>query len=86
MSDIKRIKLYEPRGELNADLVFDVLGLVLKLHDVPDVRLLRRLTVMELGIVYDWAIREHLHASDNVQVRRRERPFLIAALNELEVS
>lgn len=79
MSNLKRIKLYEPAGELTPSLVRDVLGLVDTV--TPPLELLAAITTMELGILYDWAIREHLHASDNVLVRRRERPYLIHALN-----
>jgi hypothetical protein len=31
---------------------------------------------LERAVVYDWAVREHLHASDNL-VRRRPRPSLV---------
>ena len=83
-SAIKRVKMMEPSGELTADLVRDVLSLVLAASEVPDLRLITRCTKMELGILYDWAIREHLHASDNVQIRRRSRPFLIEVLGDLD--
>lgn len=63
----------EPQGELTADLVRDALALVsVKVADDA----LAQWTPTELLIAYDWAIREHLRASDN-PVRRREKPWFV---------
>jgi len=66
-----KTRLLEPRGRLTADLVLDTVRLV----DAPWVSraALDRLTFLELGIVYDWAMREHLRAAGS-EVERRPRP------------
>jgi hypothetical protein len=67
-----RITFLHPRGELSAALVGDCLmliGLVPPDH-------IGRWTRNELLLVYDYAMREHAHASDNI-VRRRPRPALL---------
>ncbi len=62
----------EPRGELNADTVFDAMNLVCQ--DPPPLEVVQRWTKMELLLAYDWAMRDHLKASDNV-IKRRDRPW-----------
>jgi len=69
-----RPTLIEPEGPVSADLVCDVLGLVME--DPPEHDEVRKWAPLEMAVVYDWAIREHLHASDNV-VRRRQRLRLV---------
>jgi hypothetical protein len=69
-----RPTLLEPEGPVTADLVCDALGLVME--DPPEFEEVCKWSPLEMAVVYDWAIREHLHASDNI-VRRRQRPRLI---------
>jgi hypothetical protein len=42
----------------------------------PPVAYIERWSPMERILVYDWAMREHLKASDNI-IRRRDRPVLL---------
>ena len=72
-----RPEFFEPQGELNAYSVRDVLLLVLPGRGVPSLAEIGRWTSLEMLLVYDWAMREHLRAADN-PVRRRERPRLLA--------
>lgn len=65
-----RRSFYAPR-ELSPEVVHLVMELVAA--DVPPMRLVERWTEIELLAAYDWAVREHLAASDN-PVRRRPRP------------
>jgi hypothetical protein len=67
--------LLEPDGELTAQLVTDVLGLVSV--TVPPAAA-EPWTRMERLLAYDWAIREHLRASDN-PVPRRDKPSFVTA-------
>jgi hypothetical protein len=71
-----RPEFLEPQGELNAYSVRDVLLLVLPGSTVPAISSIERWSDMERLAVYDWAMREHLHASDG-SVRRRQRPRLL---------
>jgi hypothetical protein len=68
-----RVTLHEPAGgigSLSCDDLRDVL--LIAGADVPATEI-ARWTEMEGLLAYDWAVREHLAASDNA-VRRRERP------------
>jgi hypothetical protein len=56
-------------GSLDAETLNDVLGLIGE-QPVDFSRLSRR----QVARVYDWAMREHLCASDNTDVKRRARP------------
>jgi hypothetical protein len=62
---------YRPEGELTDKLVRDILFVVGVISVGPAV--IATWTEFERLIVVDWAMREHLHASDN-PVRRRPRP------------
>jgi hypothetical protein len=67
-----RVQLLDPRGKkCTVDIVLDAVFLV---HaDLVSRRVLQALTHVELALVYDWAAREHLAASDPT-VERRPRP------------
>jgi hypothetical protein len=66
-----RPTFYRPEGELTDRLLLNMLSLVGENDQAPaDVR---EWSEFERLIVADWAIREHLRASDN-QVRSRPRP------------
>jgi hypothetical protein len=64
-----RIEVFEP-AELTPEVVRDVITLV---ADPPPLTTIATWTWFELLLAYDWAMREHLRASDN-NVRRRDRP------------
>lgn len=68
-----RITLKVPRGELTAELVHDVLRLVVHNRTLPSETSIHAWTFYEKLLAYDWAMREHLSASDQ-PVRRRPRP------------
>jgi hypothetical protein len=72
-----RPEFMEPSVHLGAEELRDVLLVVCV--DVP-VDGIERWTEHERMLAYDWAAREHLHASDN-PVRRRPMPSFIAASN-----
>jgi len=59
-------------------MVFDLLCLV---GANPNPDHVKQWTEIEKLVAYDWAIREHLHASDNA-VRRRAKPWFVDALSE----
>jgi hypothetical protein len=65
-----RLTIYEPEN-LTPQIVHDAMGLVTS--DVPDLAAMQTWTRNEQLLAYDWAIREHLAASDN-PAQRRERP------------
>lgn len=68
-----RVTFYAPKDPITDQSLMTVLQLVDE-HPSPDA--IQKLTAMERIVVYDWAIREHLRASDNI-VRRRERPSVL---------
>lgn len=68
----KRISFYEP-ADLSAEVVSDMLSLV---GVAIDEMFVRPWTELERLLAYDWAIRVHLRASDNI-VRIRPRPSFI---------
>lgn len=70
MSASTRRSFYAP-AELTAEVVHDVMSLVAA--DLPPLAGVERWTETELLVAYDWAIREHLRASDN-PVHWRPRP------------
>lgn len=70
-----RPELLEPKGELNPELLSDVLLLV---GVEAPLEAIGQWTKLEMILVYDWAIREHVHASGG-QFRRRSRPSLVLA-------
>jgi len=68
-----RITLWEPQGALTVQLVVDVLDLV----DIAQPRTdPAQWTELELALAYDYAMRVHYHASDNI-VRLRPRPSYV---------
>lgn len=73
-----KVDLMEPAGDLTPDLVADAL-LLLDSSNHLSAAQLAPLTPIELQLVYDWAMREMLAASDN-RVRRRPRPHALTLL------
>lgn len=69
---------FEPQGELKWPMVYDLLCLV---DADPNPEQVERWTPIELLVAYDWAIREHLRASDNTTVRRRPKPWFVDGAN-----
>ncbi len=67
--------LLEPQGELTPELLSSVLELVTVFIEPGRVA---PWTEMERLLVYDWAWRRYLGASDNT-VRQREKPWLVIA-------
>lgn len=78
---MKTVTLLQPTAhELTPELVQDVVSLV---DETPPSRdELQQWTEIELLLVYDWAMREHMRASDNRNVRRRPKPWLLGRLQE----
>jgi hypothetical protein len=72
-----RVTFYEPE-ELTRQVVADILDLVCASVPRPQVN---QWTRLEMLAAYDWAMREHLHASDNTAVRRREKPSFIDVIH-----
>lgn len=71
-----RITFLQPDGGCTPGVVADVLDLVST--SMPR-EVINRWTRLELIVAYDWAMREHLHASD-CPVRRREMPSFLASV------
>ena len=71
---MKRVAFLQPQADLTATIVQDAVGLVG--YDIPLSRI-EGWTKLEQLMVYDWAIREHLRAGDNLSVRRRPKPSLV---------
>ena len=74
-----RLIFYEPQGELTPQVAHDVLELVsaeLK-HPLPSVEEMSAYSWLELVMVYDWAMREHLRASDHSEIKRRPVPSIL---------
>lgn len=72
-----RIEFMEPHRRLDSEVVESVLSLVIQ-DGLPKKELIDKWTTNELLMAYDWAIREHLRAGDNV-IRRRPKPWFISA-------
>jgi hypothetical protein len=70
----RRVEFLEPPGGIDAEMLRDVI-LLAGGPAVPPERL-ARWTDLERLLAYDWAAREHLHASDN-RTRRRPRPSFL---------
>lgn len=79
-----RITLWAPkvRAGLAPQVVYDAVALVLSSIVPVDqgYMAILRWTRFERAIVFDWALREHAHASDNLTTRRRPRPWLVEVL------
>lgn len=77
MSADSRVRFYRPAGGLTEDVILGVLSLVAaEIEDYPARQRVRSWTEMERLVVYDWAWRIHLKASDN-PVHIRPRPDAI---------
>jgi hypothetical protein len=74
--DSMRPDLLQPEGSYTPDLVHNVLRLVDV--NVP-ATILGPLSSIELALVFDWAMREHLAAADTL-TRRRPRPYVLSLL------
>lgn len=70
----KSIGVFEPQQPLTTGMLRDMLGLVSL--DVPEA-IIARWTENERRLAYDYAVRVHLHASDNNSVRVRVIPWFI---------
>ncbi len=64
-----------PQNELTPEVLVDVLGLV---SITVSKATTSTWTEIERLIAWDWAMREHLHASDNI-IRRRPKPSFVRA-------
>lgn len=71
---MSRITFLTPRGELTPDLVRDAIHIAGYEVDLQE---MIHWTKIDLLVVYDWSMREHLSAGD-VSIRRRPRPALLA--------
>src|SRR5690348_74282 len=71
----KSIPVFEPKQELTPGSLRNVLGLVSL--EVAD-GIIAAWTPNEMRLAYDYAMREHLRASDNHSVRSRPLPWFIA--------
>jgi hypothetical protein len=69
-----RPELLTPAGDIMPETLRDMLALV---GENVSAKRIEKWAPLEMAVVYDWAVREHLHASDN-NVRRRQRPSLLA--------
>jgi hypothetical protein len=67
-----RIEFISPKDEITDEMLARVLGLV----GADTACQMARLTKYERILAYDWAMREHLTASDNL-CRRRPKPSFI---------
>lgn len=70
-----RVTLMTPEGEVSPGILIGLFSLVDTVVPYPVVL---TWTKYERLLAYDWAIRVHLHASDN-PVRLRERPSFVTA-------
>lgn len=78
----KRVTFFEPQGGLTPKIVSDVLGLV-EVEVTPQAIALW--TDMERLLAYDYAIRGHLRASDNL-VRLRPMPHFVRVHRRLGIT
>lgn len=67
--------LYPAKGGLTHQTALDALSLVME--KTPTLERIKEWSRQELIVAYDWAMREHLYASDNDRVRRREQPWFL---------
>ncbi len=73
-----RPELLVPEGEITDELLSAVLSLV---SVTVQERFLADWTELERVLAYDWAMREHLAASD-CRLKRRPRPWLVTVAAE----
>lgn len=64
---------------LNPDSLHMLLQLVMRQDEIPSPEALAQLSPHELMLACDWAVREHLSASDNLN-HRREQPWFLSHL------
>lgn len=76
-----RPELLTPEGTLDPEMLRNVFALI---GVTVDQEALEPWTDLELVLAYDWAVREHLHASDN-PVQRRPRPSFVEAAEKAAV-
>lgn len=69
-----RPTFYDPGEEITVNTLWNLLMLVSVM--VAELTI-GRWTKFERLVVYDWAMREHLSASDNI-VQRRSKPWLVS--------
>jgi hypothetical protein len=69
-----RLTLLEPEGGITIQATEDALGLVG--ITIPPERI-GRYTHGELLLAYDWAMRQHLRASDNTSLHIRSKPSFL---------
>jgi hypothetical protein len=69
-----RPEFLTPELPIAAPDLYNVISLVDQYP--PPVSYIDRWSQMERILVYDWAMREHLRASDNI-IKRRDRPVLL---------
>jgi hypothetical protein len=69
--------LLEPAGGYTPEVVESALLLV-GLPVVPPLAVIEQWSPLELMVAFDWAMREHLHASDN-PLMCRPRPWFVTA-------
>jgi len=80
-----RVELLEPEGTLTIDQCHDVLSLVVPEAELPPRSYIGRWTPLDVQVVYDWAMREYLIASDN-RIQRRSKPFALGSFRENDVA
>lgn len=73
-----RPELLTPAVEITPVIIRDMLALVG--HKGVTIERIEQWAPLEQAVVYDWAAREYLHASDN-PVRRRPRPSLLGGVS-----
>jgi hypothetical protein len=74
-----RPELFTPEGVLEPEMLRNFIGLVMV---TVDAKAVESWTDLEMVLAYDWAAREHLHASDN-PVQRRPKPSFVTAAEKL---
>lgn len=76
-----RIRLIAPKGTITPEITIDALSLTgIYVSD----EIVNRWTHLERLLAYDWAMREHLHASDNA-VKLRPRPSFLGPIPSVQV-
>jgi hypothetical protein len=73
---VRRPEFLAPAGGLTTEVVCNALRLAMR-EPVPPAVIVGRWTEHERMLAYDWAMREHLRASDSL-VRPRPQPWFVA--------
>jgi hypothetical protein len=76
-----KLKLFDPHGPLTPEIAGDAI-LLAGGGDVPQA-VIGQWSPHELAIAFDWAIREHMAASDNA-VQRRPKPWFVTVAELIE--